>query len=348
MDNQTDICPNNCFRSRDHGFCDRNSGCICNPGYYSDNCGDSIPELYPSLWWTVRSINILLYLVVTGACIYIIIKKYKGTETDIYFHTDRIILICCTFLSFFQLLLGILDPDGFDDWNIPASLRYFLNFNLFALVSTIFSFLLVRWLEVYNKSLEYLSRQEMYIKINRNYNPDVSIEGLMKEIDHINVKYRIPFVVINVLEYILSSFLAICYPYIEIELLYLFIYIWLTSLAIIYILLIVLSYIYGRKMLLVIHSSDKLSRRMKRASRLVLFIGIIYIIVFLSIFSVFLHSSPTTYFVENILYNLIILLTIVFILSSSYLSHLRAKESSSLAITTTNSSKTMTINLDSI
>jgi hypothetical protein len=162
--------------------------CVCQNGFYTDDCSKTIQQALPAAWIATRIVICVLYgilLIAYSYLTYLSMRRSSSEDAEgvyrVAFNSRNLILWICLAICVFTLLQWAVDPNG-NDHIYPYWLFRYIFGIIFPLFSTLFTTILVHWSSTYNHAAKSIQTENMLAKINSNYTPAVTVEKILQSV----------------------------------------------------------------------------------------------------------------------------------------------------------------------
>eukprot|EP01117_Protostelium_nocturnum_P001782 TRINITY_DN1222_c0_g1_i1.p1 TRINITY_DN1222_c0_g1~~TRINITY_DN1222_c0_g1_i1.p1 ORF type:complete len:409 (-),score=84.55 TRINITY_DN1222_c0_g1_i1:56-1282(-) len=196
--NATLTCPSGCSGK---GQCHPGPRCQCINGFSGDACEFSVAKAIPVEFGLTRAFCSIGFFIIFALASLTLYSRWNRHQTAGLLNASKIIMIEIVILSLANILMWSIDPFGFNG-TVPFWLTRIFFIITFPLLSTVYCTVLFHWAEVYFSIAERMKKETALSKINKNYNPNVTLEGVLSSMSFIN-RIKIPFIVLIVFEWLL-------------------------------------------------------------------------------------------------------------------------------------------------
>jgi len=184
------ICDGTCSNGR--GVCYEGVYCICYNGFYGTACEATFDDLYPTTWLGLRAFIGTGYFALWGFSLMILYLIWQKGE--FHLRSNRIALGVMATYSVYELgsaLLFYIDPMGGTIY--PVWLNTLWSCYAIIMGFVFLGLILSYWIELAHITTKIMKRELKLMKINSNYNPQLSLDSMKQQLNSMN-KYKLPYI----------------------------------------------------------------------------------------------------------------------------------------------------------
>lgn len=275
---------NNITESLNQTLNDIDGICACTFGYYGLKCEITAEMREPGFWRFHRSFVLILnsfIFIGSSLLFHELRKRYQETKNLISRVDSNVggalasnvklyMTFCILMISLINLVDFSIDPSGFENiYKVYWVSEFFVSIQ-FPFFIAIYGLLLLHWIEIYSSSKKLFKRKTQLFAISLNKTEqmlDITIDEAIRYRNKLFTGTRLAFFFLVIFHLLLQIIYTIFWSYFRILLM---LFLWGALIIFTYIILSVVFFIHGKRLLKIMPFDGDFRERIQRTSRMIL------------------------------------------------------------------------------